>query len=156
MNKSDIDKPSYPTFSEYRRKEFLNIVTAVGIGVSAAALPLSAICKDKPASESKTDKTTESTKVQGQIILLAANLGHKDFKEREKATQLLVTMGKKFQKEKKVDLTQILKSELEKSNKSKDPEVKRRAKMILLALTPKPPKRPNIPRRMGAMVAPIR
>ena len=154
MNKSDEKKPSYPTFSEYRRKEFLNIATAVGIGVSAAALPLSAICDEKPAAESKTDKKTEAKKVKAQIILLAANLGHEDFKEREKATQLLVTMGKKFQKDKNSAMTDLLKSELEKSNKSKDPEVKKRAKMILLALTPKPPKRPDLPRMLGIMVAP--
>jgi len=134
-------KPEYPTWNEFKTKTFLNIATAVGIGVSAAAISLESNAEEKKVVEKKTDEATELSKGKDQIILLVANLGHDDFKERDKATALLIAKGKKYEEEKNSVMTALLKSELEKCKTSKDPEVKQRAKNILLAITPKPPEK---------------
>lgn len=159
-NQSDKSEvPKYPTWSEFSSKKFLNIATALGIGVTASALPLSVTAKDKPVAESKKSEDVNK-KVKDQIVLLATNLGHKDFNERNKATTLLISMGNKYNKEKNLTMTKFLKTELDKSSNSKDPEVKKRSKMILLAITPKPVKRPDHPvlrgkiRAAGGMRAP--
>ena len=144
-NKKDLsNRPKYPTLKTYNSRKFLHIATAVGIGVSAAALPLSVIGAEKaPTAEEKADKTAEAKKVKDQIILLAANLGNKDFKERDKATKSLIAIGTKLNKTKNKELTAVLKAELAKCQKSKDPEMKERAKKILLAITPAPPSPPT-------------
>ena len=136
-------RPNYPTLGELKTKKFLNIATALGIGVSAAAISLDVQAGEKKVTESKKVEKSDQKKLQDKIILLAANLGHKDFKEREKSTKDLIALGKKFNKEKKTELNKILKAEVQKQSKSKDPEVKERSKKILLALTPPPPKRNN-------------
>ena len=136
------NNPQYPSLNEYRKRKFLHIATAVGIGVSAAAVSIELDAEENKVSESKATEDNNQKKINEQIILLAANLGHKDFKEREKATASLISMGKKFVKDKKTELIDFMKAELAKGKKSKDPEVKERAKSILLAITPPPPKIP--------------
>lgn len=148
-----MKKPGYPTTREFRGKKFLNIATALGIGVTAGTLPFNVNCAEKAPAESKVEKSTESKKVKDQIILLAANLGHDDFKTREESTKTLISMGKKFSTEKNSEMTKFLNSELVKYSKSKDPEVKKRAKMIMIAVTPKIPKRNNPPIMLGEMPA---
>ena len=158
MNKKDLNKkkPQYPNLNEYKSRKFLNIATAVGIGVSAAAVSLELDAEEKKVAESKKTENTDHKKVKDQIILLAANLGHDDFKEREKATQSLVAVGQNLKKSKNKKMTEFLTAELKKCSKSKDPEVKERAKKILLAITPPPPKPANerIYRTAGIMIAP--
>jgi len=133
----------YPTLNELRNRNFLNIATALGIGVTAVTVPFSVQAKDETITESTTDKETESERQKEKIILLVANLGHDDFKERDKATQFLITIGKKNKNDNNSELIAFLDSELEKCKESRDPEVKERAKKILLAITPPPPKTPN-------------
>lgn len=157
--KEQTEIPEYPTLNEFKSKKFLNIATAVGIGVSAVSLPFSVMGSEKAPAEEKTDKATESKIQKDQIILLAANLGHKDFKERDKATQSLIAIGEQLNKTKNKELTAVLKGELTKCQKSKDPEMKERAKKILLAIATKPVQRdhPRIGgkiRAAGGMRAP--
>ena len=104
---------TYPTSNEFRNKKFLNIATALGIGVSAAVLSFEADAEEKkiddakkggmelgdifgarpPAKKEKVaedkekvakekkDNESEAKKNRETIILLAANLGHDNFKE---------------------------------------------------------------------------
>lgn len=129
---------SYPTFDEYRRRQFLHVAAAVGIGVSTATLSVELDAKDKKVKNSKTEKSGKK-EVKEQIILLAMNLAHKDFKEREKATVSLIKIGKECVKKKDTKIVEFIRTEMEKKKKSKDPEVKQRAKKILIAMAPPPP-----------------
>lgn len=147
----------YPTLNEFKSKKFLNIATAVGIGVSAAAISIELDAEEEKTNESEKAENPEK-KMKDNIILLVAKLGNDDFKERDKATKELISLGKKFKKEKKSKMTVFLKAELTKCHKSKNPEVKMRAKKILLALAPAPPSRSgdNPPRMMGLPPPPRR
>lgn len=146
-------EPNYPTLKKYHSNKFLPIATAVGIGVSTAAVSLDLAAEETKVVETKETENKQQKEIKDQIILLAANLGHDDFKKREESTKKLISMGKKFSTEKKKELTKFLQSEVQKNCKSKDPEVKERAKKILLAIVPKtPPVNPPIPPRMGGVM----
>lgn len=151
-NTNTPNKPTYPTCNEFKNRRFLNLATAFGIGVSALAISLDIDADEKkPASESKKAENSEK-KVKDTIILLVADLGNKDFSKRDKATLSLIDLGGGFKKKKNSEMSKFLKAELEKCEKSKDPEVKARAKAILLAIVPPPPRPPN--RQIKGKIAP--
>lgn len=153
--KEDTENPGYPTINEFKSKKFLNIATAVGIGVSAAAISLDVEAEEKKVVESKETKKDEKKEIKGKIILMVAYLGHKEFQEREKSTKELIALGEKYKKDKNSEMTEFLKAEVQKKAKSNDPEVKERAKKILLAITPKFPVRGGgrrIHRTAGVMI----
>jgi len=159
MKKNEIKQPSYPTFNEYQRKQILNIATAVGVGFTTVAFPFSLNSAEEAPVEKKTDNKTEAEQTKDQIILFIAKLGHKDFKERDNATKTLITIAKQLEKNKQTVLSVFLKKELEKCTESKDPEVKKRANLIIAAITQKsvksPPKMMGVPPRpAGGMPAP--
>lgn len=145
MNNKMNKYPEYPTLNEYKSNKIINVAAAIGIGVSAVAVSLDLEAGEKKPAKTKKVEKSKQNNVKDKIILLAANLGHKDFKVREKATHTLITLGKECVKKKDKKMSELLKSELEKVKSSKDPEVKQRVKKILLALTPPPPRIPDVP-----------
>lgn len=153
-------KPNYPTLGEFKSKKFMNIATAVGIGVSATVISLDLNAEEKKVVEKKEPVKDKAKVIKDKIILLAVNLGHKDFKEREQATISLIKLGQECIKKKDSKMTEFIKTEVKKQSKSKDPEVKERSKKILLALNPIPPAPPNHRRGDiqigGLMIAPQR
>lgn len=141
--KKDQGESTYPTWRDYSSNsgnDLLKILTAVGISVSTAVTPM--VAGEKNPKEPVSDSLD---KVKLQIDDLIGKLGNKDFRVREKATVALIAMGntkKKDAKGKKVTDEKIRKAVVEavtKLKKHKDPEVKQRAKRIILVLTP--PKR---------------
>lgn len=134
----DVDYPSCKDYSQIKHRELLKILTAVGISVSAAVSPQ--LHAEERRKKDIVGCTSEHIFIE--IDKLAADLGHEDFKKREKATIALIALGKASTKDKegkeipnKVVREAVI-SSMKKFKKAKDPEVKQRAKRILIAISP--------------------
>lgn len=93
--------------------------------------------EEKKPFESKVTGNYDDEAIKDKIMLLAESLGNDYYIKREEATEELISLRQKFKKENQKALTEFLESELKKRMESKDPEVKERAKIILLPITPK-------------------
>ena len=151
--KEIVKSPAYPTINEFRSKKFLKIATALGISASTIAVPPNIKAEEKKAPNTQKESNIDNQKLKEQITLLAANLGHAEGQKRESATKSMITLGKKFEKNKNCNMTAFIKAILEKCKKDSDPEIKERAKLILIAITPPPPNRKRGIATGGVMIS---
>lgn len=154
----DVHYPSLREYAVTKNSELLRVMTAVGISFGAVLTPV--LMADGAIKNEAVSDSTDKIKIE--IAKLCQNLGDQDFKAREQATITLIALGnRKIKDEKGQEIcNQVVKdavvAAMNKMKKDKDPEVKQRAKRIILALNP--PKndkiRNNIPRLGGVMIAP--
>lgn len=154
-NRIEAEYPTRRDYSAVKNSELLKLLAAVGISIGAVVAP-SLDAEDKTPNETVTDS---ADKINLEISKLVANLGHQDYKTRENATIGLIAMGNTKIKDKdgkevcNTKMKEAVISALEKLKNDRDPEVKQRAKRVILALNP-PKIDGNIP-RLGGIVAPM-
>ena len=150
--KSSVSRPEYPTLHEYQSKKAMHLAALVGLGVVTVSAPLDLNAGEKQKPQAGKTAKKDNAKIKEKILLLAADLGHDEFKKREQATKSLILLGKNFETNKNSEMTSFLETVLQKSKKSKDPEVKERAKRVLIAITPPPKKLRNQEVRMAGVM----
>jgi hypothetical protein len=150
----------YPTLKQHKRVggDFLRAAVALGLGAAfgtsalagqphvAGGMPV----RPKPPVVRPAGPSAKKTEALAkQVVVLTNQLGSPNFKLREAATVQLIALGRGNGKCKATDLTtrQLVSASMTKCAKHEDPEVRERARRILLALTP--PKKVVRPPRPG-------
>ncbi len=128
-SQSQAPSPGYPN-----RREFLNTISrsAVGTGLWLGALRLIG---------SESEDQDPLGKLKKEVLTLSKKLGDEDFKVRRAATARLIAIGKGNGKDKALDKQAkevVLSTMKSVADASRDPEIRERAKKVVVALTPKP------------------
>ncbi len=170
--KASEPSQGYPTALEYSRRmrQALACLAVVGTGVVGNEV-FAENPKEEVTSETKRTKTETSEaakklaleKVRKEVLKCAADLGVDGFRKRRDAMRRLIAIGSVVEKppatQKKKRNQRPIKpyrdlvvEEMETLLSHKDPEVKERARQVIVALTPKPKSKTNNV-RLGGIVA---
>jgi len=132
----------YPTLDEYRRgrRAFLKKAGAAAM-VLGLGSPLVMSVLGEEAEKKVEEKAKEFSEedLSKMVAALAVKLGDDDFAVRKNSTCKLISLGKGEKESEKVakQAREIVVEAMELKQKDDDPEVKERAKAVILALTKK-------------------
>jgi hypothetical protein len=146
---SSVEGAGYPTLRQHKRAggDFLRAAAALGLGAAFgtsvfADPPMVAGTPPVPTKPKITKPVdlpaVKAEDVAKQVARLTGQLGSEGFKAREAATLKLIVIGKGNGKCATTDLKtrQLVSASMAKCAKHEDPEVRERAKRVILALTP--------------------
>ena len=122
--------PHYPAKSAFL-KESNRLALSLAVAGMGTGLIFSANAAEKEKkAKTKIEKKTTYAELEKKIKEQIALLGDKDYKKRKSATFALIKIGTSAT----VEIKKFLVSALNKELKSKDPEIRLRAKRIIAAV----------------------